>query len=313
MKHKIIKFSFYLSVLVSMITGCKKILQETPRTSFTPAFFTTSDGLQGAVTGLYASLRSHWGTQIFLQLFNSGTDETNKGAAADVQHWFTYNNSVIKSNTNDYSGFWNSMFLDINTANGVLQYGGEANIPAATKLQLLAQAKFFRGFCYYHLVTTFGAVPLHTTFNTTAIASDAPSPLADIYAQIIKDLTEAAADLPNTPAAGTGKPATKPTALYLLAKTYLWKGWSTAGQATDFTQAYTTAKAVIDNKGTYNLDLLPFFPSVFVEGQEYSKEVLMVVDHTRDQKFGGIMLRVRVLVVRVQIILILCGGLIIQQ
>jgi starch-binding outer membrane protein, SusD/RagB family len=287
MKNKIFKFSLLLGVVVTMATGCKKILEEQPRTSFTPDFFKTADGLQGGVTGIYSSFRGHWGTQIFLQLFNSGTDETMRGAAADVQHWFTYNNPVIKSNTNDYAGFWNSMFLDINTANGVLEFGGSANIPAATKTLLLAQAKFLRGFCYYHLVTTYGAVPLHTTFNTTAVASDAPAALADIYAQIIKDLTEASADLPNAPATGTGKPATKPTALYLLAKTYLWRGWSTAAQATDFTQAYTIAKGVIDNKATYNLDLLPYFPDVFKEGNEYGKEVLMVIDHTRDQKFGG--------------------------
>jgi hypothetical protein len=286
MKHKIFKFSLLLGVVVTMATGCKKILEETPRTSFTPDFFKTADGLQGGVTGIYSSLRGHWGTQIFIQLFNSGTDESMRGAAADVQHWFTYNNPVIKSNTNDYAGFWNSMFLDINTANGVLEFGASANIPAATKTLLLAQAKFLRGFCYYQLVTTFGAVPLHTTFNTTAVASDAPATLADLYAQIIKDFTESSADLPNTPAATTGKPATKPTALYLLAKTYLWRGWSTAAQATDFTQAYTIAKGVIDNKATYNLDLLPYFPDVFKEGNEYSKEVLMVIDHTRDQKFG---------------------------
>ncbi|MEO6547324.1 MAG: RagB/SusD family nutrient uptake outer membrane protein [Ferruginibacter sp.] len=287
MKHKLLSLVLVLGLVLYISPGCKKLLVETPRTSFTPAFFTTSDGLQGAVTGIYSSLRGHWGTQIFLQLFNSGTDETLKASAADVQHWFTYNNPVIKSNTNDYAGFWNSLFLDINTANGVLQYGVDANIPAATKTQLLAQAKFFRGFCYYYLVTTFGAVPLHTTFNTNATAADAPAPLNDIYTQIIKDLTEAAADLPNTPVTGTGKPATKATALFLLSKTYLWKGWSAGGQPNDFTQAYATAKALIDNKATYNVDLLPYFPDVFREGNEYSREVLMVIDHTRDQKFGG--------------------------
>jgi hypothetical protein len=151
---------------------------------------------------------------------------------------------------------------------------------------LLAQAKFLRGFCYFYLVTTFGQVPLHTTFNTSASAADAPAPLADLYVQIIKDFTESAADLPNVPAAGTGKPATKPTALYLLAKTYLWRGWSSVAQPSDFTSAYTTAKGLIDNKTTYNLDLLPFFPDVFREGNEYGKEVLMVIDHTKDLKYG---------------------------
>jgi len=286
MKHKMYRISLLFAAILFATTGCKKILEEQPRTFFTPSFFTTTDGLQGGVAGIYSSFRGHWSTQIFTQLFNSGTDESLKGGAADVQHWFTYNNPVIKSNTNDYSGFWNGMFIDINTANGVLQYGSGAEISATTKTQLLAQAKFLRGFCYFYLVTTFGSVPLHTTFNTSASAADAPAPLADLYAQMIKDFTEAANDLQNVPAAGTGKPATKATALYLLAKTYLWRGWSSAAQPGDFTQAYTISKALIDNKATYNLDLLPYFPDVFKEGNEYSKEVLMVIDHTKDLKYG---------------------------
>jgi starch-binding outer membrane protein, SusD/RagB family len=128
-------------------------------------------------------------------------------------------------------------------------------------------------------------VPLHTTFNTAAKPEDAPAALADVYAQIIKDFTDAAADLPNTPPASTGKPATKPTALFLLAKTYLWRGWATNSQA-DFTQSFTIAKSIIDNASSYNLALLPYFGNVFREGQEYSTEVLMVIDHTKDQKFG---------------------------
>ncbi|HLO39227.1 MAG TPA: RagB/SusD family nutrient uptake outer membrane protein [Lacibacter sp.] len=286
MKHKKIIFSLFLGSLLLAATGCKKLLEEQPRTGFTPSFFSTSDGIQGAIAGIYSSFRGHWGTQIFTQLFNAGTDESLKGAAADVQHWFEYNNAVIKSNTDNYLGFWNSMFININTANGVLEYGAAANIPAAQKTQLLAQAKFLRGFCYYYLVTTFGAVPLKTTFNTSPSAADAPSPIADVYAQIIKDLTEASADLPNIPAAGLGKPATKSTALFLLAKTHLWRGWSTVPQPTDFQQAFTISKALIDNKATYGLNLLPYFGNVFREGQEYSSEVLMVIDHTKDLKFG---------------------------
>lgn len=288
MKHKIVGYSLLLATILLTASGCKKLLDEQPRTSFAPSFFSTTDGIQGGIAGIYSSFRGQWATQIWTQLFNSGTDESIRGGSVDnsAVPWFTYNNANIRSNTNNYEGFWNTLFIDINTANGVLQYGADANIPAATKTQLLAQAKFLRGFCYYYLVTTFGAVPLKTTFSTTASAADAPSPLADIYAQIIKDFTESAADLPNLPAAGMGKPATKPTALFLLAKTYLWRGWSTAAQPTDFQQAYTTAKNLIDNKATYNLDLLPYFGNVFREGNEYGPEVLMVIDHTKDLKFG---------------------------
>lgn len=286
MKHNNKIFLICCTALLFAVSGCKKILNEQPRNSIDPSYFKTPEGIQGGIAGIYSSFRGHWGTQIFTQLFSAGTDESLKGAAADVQHWFTYNNPAIKSNTNDYLGFWNGLFIDINTANGVLEYGANANMPAATKTQVLAQAKFLRAFCYFYLVTTFGEVPLHTTFNTNASAADTRAPLADVYAQIIKDLTEAANDLPNTAPAAIGKPATKATALYLLAKTYLWRGWSTAAQPNDFTNAFTTAKNVIDNKATYGLNLLPYFGDVFKEGNEYSSEILMVIDHTKDLKFG---------------------------
>lgn len=288
MKHKILRNSLLFGIILIVIAGCTKLLEEQPRTSFTPSFFTTADGIQGGIAGIYSSFRGQWSTQIWSQLFNGGTDEAIRGGSVDnsAASWFIYNNPVIKSNTNNYEGFWNTLFIDINTANGVLEYGVDADLPATTKTQLLAQAKFLRGFCYFYLVTTFGSVPLHTTFSTTASAADAPAPLADLYAQMIKDFTESAADLPNTPAAGTGKPASKATALYLLSKTYLWRGWSSVAQPTDFQQAYTIAKGIIDNKATYGLNLLPAFPTVFREGQEYSSEVLMVIDHTKDLKFG---------------------------
>lgn len=286
MKNKFVKTALLLAVLAVSVSGCKKILDEQPRAGIDPSYFRTPEGIQGGIAGIYSSLRGHWGTQIFTQLFNVGSDEFLRGAAADVQHWFNYNNPQIRTTTNDYAGFWNSLYININTANGVLEFGADANMPAATKTQVLAQAKFLRAFCYFYLVTTFGDVPLHVEFNTDETAADSRAPIADVYAQIITDLTEAAADLPNTPAASTGKPATRPTALYLLAKTHLWRGWSSAAQGNDFQQAYTIAKSIIDNKAQYGLDLLPHFPDVFVEGNEYSPEVLMVIDHTKDQKYG---------------------------
>ncbi|MGZ8541682.1 MAG: RagB/SusD family nutrient uptake outer membrane protein, partial [Chitinophagaceae bacterium] len=145
MKHKIFRYSLVFVIVLAMNTGCKKLLEETPRTSFTPEYFKTTEGLKGAVTGLYSSLRRHWGTQIFLQLQSAGTDETLKGAAADVQEWYTYNNPVIKSNLNIMAGFWAAMFQDINTANGILEYIESANVSATDKALIIASAKFFRG------------------------------------------------------------------------------------------------------------------------------------------------------------------------
>src|SRR5687767_7355226 len=120
MKHKVFLYSLLFGILLTMNTGCKKVLEETRRTGFTPGYFKTADGLKGAVNGLYSSLRRHWGTQMLQQLTTARTDESLRAYAADVQEWFRWNNPVIKSNLNTFEGFWGAMFPDTNTANGIL-------------------------------------------------------------------------------------------------------------------------------------------------------------------------------------------------
>ena len=103
---------------------------------------------------------------------------------------------------------------------------------------------------------TFGDVPLHLEFITTATTADSRTPIKDVYAQIIKDFTEASTELPARPTAPfLGKPATQAAALYFLSKVYLTKGWSGASEGDDFKNAYTIASGLIQNKSTFRLDL----------------------------------------------------------
>ncbi|HET6768361.1 MAG TPA: hypothetical protein VFH08_13215, partial [Chitinophagaceae bacterium] len=150
MKLKNILSGMLAVLLLLMTSGCTKILEEQPRATIDPSYFKTAEGVEGGIAGIYSSFRGLWGTQIFTQLFNGGTDEMIRGGAADVQHYFTYS-ALMSSNTNDYAALWNNMFVDINTANGVLLFGADAPIEATKKTQLLAQAKFLRAFCYFHL------------------------------------------------------------------------------------------------------------------------------------------------------------------
>jgi len=83
-----------------------------------------------------------------------------------------------------------------------------------------------------------------------------------------------------------GKTATSATAKYLLAKTYLTRGWSTAAASDDFQKAYTLCTELIANKATYGLDIWQDFASVNAKANDYGKEVLLVIDHSSDLKYG---------------------------
>jgi hypothetical protein len=273
-------FAILLTVLLSL-PNCTKILDEQPRASVTPDYFSTPGGILGGITGVYSDMRNLWGTEGFLNMVVGGTDEVLVGGSGN-SNFFTY--SIVNA---DITGLWNIAYQDINTLNGVLQFGATANLPDATRKQYLAQAKFLRAFYYFYLVQTYGDVPLHTEFITTASTADSRSPIADVFAQIITDLTEAAADLPaQVTAPFLGKTATSATAKYLLAKAYLTRGWSSAAQTGDFTSAYTIANELITNKTTYNLALLPDFGNVNIKANDYGTEVLFVIDHNSDLKYG---------------------------
>lgn len=278
---------FFILAVLTLITagGCKKLLQEKPRAQLTPEFFATPGGIEGGIAAAYSDFRNLWGTENFTNICVGGTDEVLAGGSNNNQYLFTYT-TLLGTNSNDFGAMWNVFYEVINTLNGVLKFGPDAAMDANRKKELLAQAKFLRAFCYYHLVITFGDVPLHLEFINEPLVADSRQPIAQVYDAVVKDLTDAVADLPNQPAAGTGKPATKAAAMYLLAKTYLARGWSTAAKGDDFQNAYNTANTLITNRATYGLGLWQSYSEVNRKGNEYGQETLLVIDHNADPKYG---------------------------
>ena len=263
-------------------TGCESILEERPQSQVVPSYFNSPAGVLGGIAGVYNDIRAAWGTEGFTAEMQAGTDEFVAGASAGSPVLYTYNGL----NGSNFGAAWNTAFQDINTLNGVLQYGQTVDLPEVTRKQYLAQAKFLRAFWYFYLVQTFGDVPLHTTFITVPSQAASRQPVAQVYEQIIKDLTEAAADLPNQPTAPfLGKAATRPVAQLLLAKAYLTRGWLN-NTAADFTQAAAICADIIANKSTYGLDLWQDYGDAFVPANDYGKETMFVSDHVLDPKYG---------------------------
>ena len=288
-----------LMAMVLMTVSCKKILQEHPESSIVPSIFNTEGGLLGGVAGVYNDLRGLWGTEGFSMQSLGGTDETLEGSSATSPDFFTYNPMNSADETN---GWWNNAYQDINTLNAVLQYA--KTLPADTIVnQCVAQAHFLRAFWYYYLVINFGDVPLHTTYITVPSLADSRQPMAQVYDTIISDLNFAAAQLQvQSPVNATalapfgGKAAAQGAAWYLLGKTYLTRGWSSAAQSSDFNQAISIFTNLISNQTTFGFGLWADYADAFGENVvpvsgsrgtwDYGKESIFVSDHSVNAKYG---------------------------
>jgi hypothetical protein len=297
LKHKIAIIIFAICILGSV--SCKKLLEQNPKASITPAFFQTQTGVQGGITGVYQNLRSLWGSENYFYILQGGTDESISGGSATTTglEIETYNQFVNNASVyNTFGGLFQSAYQDINTLNGVLQYGQTAFTDTKVQKEYLAQARFLRALLYFELVRTFGDVPLHTTFVTTASLSDSRAPIADVYNLIIQDLTQASTDLQTKPGEQitsavvspfAGHAATKASAMFLLSKVYLTRGWSTAAQPSDFQNALTIAQGLINSASTYGLGLYSSYDQAYAEANDATnKEDLFAIEHNTDPKYG---------------------------
>lgn len=308
MKHIPIKSFIAAALFILVAPGCKKILDEEPRSIFTPEFFKTERGVQGGVTALYANLRFLYGQPYYYNTLETGTDEYTWGQSADANFRDMDYTSVsnLSSTSSRTDAIWDISFSTINTANGIIENAlAVGSIPAS----LVAEARFFRAFYYFQLVQTFGGVALdlgsgELKFNVTPARRSVRNTVAEVYTKaIIPDLLQAVNDLPVNPRVTGG--VTKTVARLYLSKAYLTYAWwlqnpnniPTYPQTarTDpggrdaqyyFQQAYTVATQAIDNPGPYGLENT--FYDLHVGGNDRNKEMLLFADHTQEsEQFNG--------------------------
>jgi hypothetical protein len=287
-----------VAAMLTSVTSCKKFLEESPRSELYPNYFATAGGIRAGITGVYSSLRGFYQGEGIAYVY-MGTDESTAGGSAQQNYQLLNSyNGINPSVTIDQLG----LYTNINSLNGVLQYAESSDLPAASKVQYIAQAKFLRAWIYFQLVQTYGGttatqksgIPLHTTFITEATTADAPAPLADIYNLIIQDLTAAAEGLPPTITSSNlisaqGKTATSAVAKAYLAKAYLTRGYLTeVAQPGDFQKAADLTAELIANKGTYGLDLFQDYNDVVKPANDYGKETMFAIDFGKnDPTYSG--------------------------
>ncbi len=81
-------------------TSCDNVLDETPRTIYTPDYFKTEAGVKGGITSLYANLRRTQGQAYYWNALETGTDEYTYGESGEDENFmvldFTPASALLK-------------------------------------------------------------------------------------------------------------------------------------------------------------------------------------------------------------------------
>ncbi|UBM59042.1 RagB/SusD family nutrient uptake outer membrane protein [Marinilongibacter aquaticus] len=242
-------------------------------------FWVDGNDASKAVNALYANLHS-WNNIAFapIALESMGSDEAEKGSSpSDATFMNQYDQFTITSTEGQLNGFWQGMYQTINLANQVLGNVPGIDMEAGLKDRFLAEAKFLRAYCYFRLVRAFGDVPLRLTLPQSVDEYNLPrAPKEEVYAAIEKDLSEAAAVLPQTYAASDLGRITKGAALALHAKVSMYqKKW---GEVKSYTEQVMGL----------GYSLFPDFESLFrVENENCSESVFEIQCKRIDNNKGA--------------------------
>ena len=295
-----------LAVVSAMtLSSCSDILDEQPRSSYDPTFFSTEEGVKGGLTALYSHLRNIYGQAYYYNACETGTDEYTYAQSADGNFKDAdlsgAGNLTPSSCRADV--IWGQSFSDINTACSVIENASAVGIDAS----LVAEAYFFRGFHYFNLVQTFGGVPLdlgggELHSNTAPKRTSVRNTVAEVYTKaIFPDLEKAAQELPDkSRLTGT---VTKTTARLYLAKAYLTYAWwlenpnniatypecsrDKSQAANYFQKAYDTAMGAINDGATAN-GLMDYYYLANIAQNDRNKEWLLWADHTQEsEQYNG--------------------------
>lgn len=220
--------------ILFMASGCKKFLDRKPLTATLDDL--EQGGIQGLVYGIYSNVKNYDNGQVFggipwHGMHNFRSDDSQKGSEpSDGAEWVApFDNYQYVKDLWASNFYWDGHYAVIHLTNTALQTADSLELTDQNSDVNRAEARFFRAFCYFDLVRTYGEVP-KIDFRLYQ-ASDANVPKAsvdEIYALIDADLTFAANNLPPNwlaPAGNNQFPGrlTRWAAKALQAKTQLYR------------------------------------------------------------------------------------------
>jgi hypothetical protein len=265
---------FYFLILsgLLMTAGCKKLLDKLPLDSPSSAsFLNNKTEVDMSILGCYSRITNRIslkGDMPWIVTLDCTSDiNWNRDASAIG----SLGNGTAASDNSTVLSAWSDFYAVIARTNFLLDNIGNAEktVDAKYLRQVIAEARFVRAYSYFYLTGFFGDVPLITKSITLEESAIPRTPKKDIIDWILKEMDEAAPDLPLFYEGHSGR-ATNVAAYFLKAYAALCDSrWTIASQA---------AKKAMD-LGHYKLD--PNYAELFTYAGEKSLERIFSMQYLR--------------------------------
>ncbi|WP_217606904.1 RagB/SusD family nutrient uptake outer membrane protein [Chitinophaga sp. GbtcB8] len=272
------KFNHHTILLVLLLSSCGKgFIDLKPVSSVTTDnFYQTAEDFTNAVNGAYNALRTGGTYGADSYIFGEvRSDNSTPVASGSVTDQDEFDRFYIRTTNPFINNRWSNSYTAIGRCNAILGRIDPITMDNALKARYIGEAKFLRALFYFNLVRTFGDVPLvlKEIINPDEGYEYGRNPKADVYAQIEKDLTEAAEALPASYTGADAGRATQGAAKAMLGRVLLTQK--------KYAPAAVQLKAVID-LGQYML--VPVYADFFKVNNKNNKEAIFDVQY----KSGGI-------------------------
>jgi starch-binding outer membrane protein, SusD/RagB family len=260
--------------MITVLSSCSKFLEEDPKSLISAdKFYKTNSDVITATNAIYFALRDDVTgsiSPIWMAEMTTDDTKTNPGAA-QVQERLEVENLIYASRHVFIRNIWNSAYKAIGIANSLLANVDTIATPELNEFTVrrsFAEARFIRAFLYTRLVQLYGDVPLvlkPVDDNDNNSLFPKRTPKADVYKQIIEDLTYAEEILANNYGYNdaNGGRATKVAAKALLGYVYLVMAGYPMNDKTKWQAAADKFKEIIDKKATFGVDIVPVYKDIF--------------------------------------------------
>lgn len=277
--NNLFKYCIAASLAISA-TACKKNLDleiENPNRIDESNFWKTSTDAAQGVNAVYGNFYRNGPSRWLPYYMDVRSDD-----GYSTSPWNELR-SISGLNTTNYNfevqiDTWGHHWRGVYRANQVIANVPGINMDATLRDRLVGEAKFLRSWYYYNLVTIWGNIPLITEPSQP---NDKPAQVAPsvIWAQIEKDLTEAAAVLPNNYTGDDLGRATKGAAYGLLGRSFLQQGKNQ--------EAVTALAWLVTGPGAALYNLVPNYYDNFRHTTENNSESVFEIQNKMRPENSG--------------------------